>query len=83
MIPENVSRQAQSPLVCADCHSESLKIKHLKGWERLMVFLSDRRKYGCNDCGLWFRAKDRRRYPREENALESAWAAGLPGGAGK
>ena len=44
-----------------------------------MVFLSDRRKYGCNDCGLWFRATDRRRIPREQEALDSPWAASILG----
>ena len=46
-----------------------------------MVFLTDRRKYGCKDCDLWFRTKDRRRYPREEEGIlfDSAWAAGLFG----
>jgi hypothetical protein len=45
----------------------------------MMVFLSDRRKYGCNDCGLWFRATDRRRIPREEDILHSPWAASIFG----
>jgi len=45
-----------------------------------MVFLTDRRKYGCKDCDLWFRSRDRRRYPREEGALlDSGWAVGLLG----
>jgi hypothetical protein len=44
-----------------------------------MVLLSDQRRYGCNDCGHWFRAKDRRRYPRAEDALHSSWVAGMIG----
>jgi hypothetical protein len=79
VIPQNTPQPAQRRLVCPDCYSESLKIKRLKGWERLMVFLSDRRKYGCNDCGLWFRAADRRRIPREEDVLHSPWAASIFG----
>jgi rubredoxin len=80
MNPQPAIRPAQRRLVCPDCQSESLKIKHLKGWERVMVFLSDRRKYGCKACGLWFRAKDRRRFPRPDESVQSAWAAGLPFG---
>src|ERR1019366_1909179 len=79
-IRENASRPAECRLVCPDCHSESLNIKRLRGWERLMVFLTDRRKYRCKDCNLGFRAQDRRRYPRDEGALlQSAWAAHLLG----
>ncbi len=78
MIPETVSRPALMRLTCPDCHSESLTIKRLRGWELVMVFLSDRRKYGCKACGLWFRARDRRRTPRPEGSPQSAWAAGLP-----
>ena len=40
-----------------------------------MVFVSDQRKYGCIDCGLRFRARDRRRIPREEDARYSPWSA--------
>lgn len=79
MIAEIAPRLAQRRLVCPDCQSGSLKIRRLKGWERVMVFLSDRRKYGCNDCGLWFRARDRRSVPREADALESPWAASVFG----
>ena len=64
-------------LVCPDCHSESLKIKPLQGWERLIVFLSDLRKYGCNNCGLWYRARERRSIQGDGNALGSPWAATL------
>jgi hypothetical protein len=78
MIPENPLWPARRRLVCPECRSESLRIKPLTGWERLIVFLTDLRKYGCNDCGVWFRAKDRRRYPREENAFVSPWAVGMP-----
>jgi uncharacterized protein YbaR (Trm112 family) len=77
MMPDNVPRPALCRLVCPDCHSESLKIKHLKGWERVMVLLSDKRKYFCKECGLGFRARDRRRIPRAENALDSPWAAAI------
>ena len=78
MIPENPLWPARRRLVCPDCHSESLRIKPLAGWERLIVLLCDLRKYGCNECGLWFRAKDRRRYPREECSSLSPWSIGLP-----
>jgi len=77
---ESPSWPARRRLLCPDCDSESLKVKPLKGWELLIVLLCDLRNYGCNDCGIWFRAKDRRRYPREENPLQSPWAAGLSAG---
>jgi hypothetical protein len=79
MTVENTVRPALRRLVCPDCQCESLKIKKLEGWERVIVFLSDRRKYGCKECGLWFRARDRRKFPRaEESSAVSGWAAGLP-----
>ncbi len=42
-----------------------------------MVFLTEKRKYYCIDCGKTFRAVDRRKTPREGDAIESARAIGL------
>jgi transposase-like protein len=63
--------------MCPRCFSQALKIKKRKGWERMMVFLTEKRKYYCIDCGKTFRAVDRRKTPREGDAIESARAIGL------
>ncbi len=63
--------------MCPRCYSQNLKIKMAKGWERIMVFLTDQRRYRCLECGKAFRAVDRRRTPREGAAIESARAIGL------
>jgi transposase-like protein len=47
----------------------------LTPWERVMVFLTGKRKYCCMDCNKRFRALDRRKTSREDAALEAARAA--------
>jgi hypothetical protein len=63
--------------MCPKCRSTSLKINPVKGLERLLVILTDKRHYRCRDCGCPFRAKDRRKHPREGDAIEAARAAGI------
>jgi hypothetical protein len=63
--------------MCPQCCSSALKIASMKGWERLMVFLTDKRLYHCKNCTSEFRAFDRRQTPREGDAIASARAAGL------
>ena len=51
--------------MCPACQSDFLMIKKLEGFERLVVLLTEKRKYKCRDCDTNFRAPDRRRVPRE------------------
>jgi tRNA(Ile2) C34 agmatinyltransferase TiaS len=51
--------------MCPMCDSCSLFIKHRKGLECLLIFLTGKRKYHCKQCGTFFRAIDRRRIPRD------------------
>ncbi len=63
--------------MCPKCRSQSLKVRQLKGIERLIVLMCGKRKYRCRDCDTRFRAPDRRRAPRKLNpntVLESAEA---------
>jgi hypothetical protein len=51
--------------MCPKCGSAHLKIKQLKGVERLLLLWTGKRKYKCQNCFHLFRATDRRRLPRE------------------
>jgi hypothetical protein len=51
--------------MCPQCRSERLKIKRMGGSERFVVFFTGQRKYRCQECGLGFRAPDRRAVSRE------------------
>ncbi len=55
-------------LNCAKCLCDHLLIRRRKGLERLMVYLTGKRKYICVSCGNVFRAADRRRLPRVDEA---------------
>jgi len=57
---------------CPTCRSENLLIKALIPSERLMIFLTGKRKYRCKDCGMGFRMPDRRRLAREREAMLGA-----------
>ena len=65
--------------MCPHCSSQNLAIKLMKGFERLMIFLTDKRKYQCRECGHKFRMADRRQRERggEGAAIPSARAIGL------
>lgn len=52
--------------MCPRCRSTILMIRQATGVERLMIFLTQKRKYLCPICNLSFRAPDRRRIPRDE-----------------
>ena len=51
-------------LVCPHCGSNYLTIKRRAGFELLMMYFTNRRKYLCMGCGHGFRASDRRKVPR-------------------
>ena len=51
--------------MCPKCSSSFLLIKHKTLWERFMIGMTGQRKYCCQDCGIFFRAQDRRAIPRE------------------
>jgi len=53
--------------MCLKCRSTRLRIRRVTGIERLLVLLTQKRKYVCGDCGYTFRAVDRRSDPREQS----------------
>jgi hypothetical protein len=57
---------------CPACRSENLLIKALIPTEKLMIFLTGKRKYRCKDCGTGFRMMDRRHLQREREAMLGA-----------
>ena len=57
---------------CPVCRSENLLIKALVPSEKLMIFLTGKRKYRCKDCGSGFRMPDRRRPEREREQVLTA-----------
>lgn len=63
-------------MLCPNCRSEYLMIRHCTGWERVMVWATSLRKYWCRDCDNVFRAPDRRRAHREEEDAVLARAGG-------
>ena len=52
--------------MCPKCRSGFLLIKHRTLFERLMILITEKRKYCCQDCGNYFRGPDRRSVPRED-----------------
>ena len=46
--------------MCPGCGSTHLKIKQAKGFERIVILWTKKRKYLCKDCYHSFRATDRR-----------------------
>ena len=52
-------------MCCPDCESERFAIRNLNGFEILMFWMTNKRKYLCMSCGLTLRATDRRKTPRE------------------
>jgi hypothetical protein len=58
--------------MCPICHSTILKIKKRVGLERVASFLTGQRKYLCRDCWHVFRAVDRRRIARMDEADQLA-----------
>jgi hypothetical protein len=51
--------------MCPKCGSIHLKIKQLKGMERILLLWTGKRKYRCTNCFHIFRANDRRKVGRE------------------
>jgi hypothetical protein len=66
-------------LNCANCYCDHLLIRRRQGLERLMIYLTGKRKYICVSCGNVFRAPDRRLSPRAEEGavLPQAQREGL------
>ena len=50
--------------MCPKCRSSFLLIKHRTLLERFMIGMTGQRKYCCQDCGIYFRAQDRRKISR-------------------
>jgi hypothetical protein len=57
-------------LMCPKCRSQPLLIRNASGIERLLIFLTKKRKYLCRYCGYSFRAADRRRTARDPKSDE-------------
>jgi len=58
----------QHSLMCPKCGSAHLKIKQVKGFERILLLWTGKRKYRCKNCFFSFRQTDRRALPRENIA---------------
>jgi hypothetical protein len=58
-------------LGCPKCYCNELLIRRRKGIEKVMIYLTGKRKYICMSCGDVFRAADRRRRPRVDEAVVS------------
>jgi hypothetical protein len=54
-----------------------LAIRQMKGFERVMVFITKLRTYRCRDCYFDFRAPDRRRLAREKEDEHMVTVRGL------
>jgi hypothetical protein len=61
---------ARQRLACSKCGSNRFKVRDSKGLERLMIWLTKRRRYRCLECENTFRAADRRQSPRNEAEVE-------------
>jgi DNA-directed RNA polymerase subunit RPC12/RpoP len=59
---------------CPKCRSTVLMIRRKTGLERLRCFFTGLRSYRCRDCDQKFRAPDRRRAPRDEEAYRPSEA---------
>ncbi len=53
--------------MCPKCGSTHLKIKQAKGFERILMWWTGKRKYRCHNCFILFRAPDRRRTYRDDS----------------
>ncbi len=53
-----------SGMQCPKCASRRLDIRQPTGFEPLMIFLTQKRKFRCRECEREFRAMDRRRISR-------------------
>jgi len=59
---------------CPKCLNEHLLIRRRSGWERVMIYLTEKRKYVCMSCAYVFRAPDRRRVERERDEVQLSQA---------
>lgn len=62
--------------MCPRCRFDRLKIRKSEGIERLLVFITRKRKFFCCNCTHVFRMPDRRKRPRRlDGAIASRRAA--------
>jgi hypothetical protein len=54
-------------MCCPKCFNDHLLIRRRNGLERVMMYLTSKRKYVCMSCAHAFRAPDRRLVPREQD----------------
>lgn len=66
-VPQAASRR--TVMCCPKCYNDHLLIRRKNGLERVMIFLTSKRKYVCMTCAHVFRAPDRRRVPRENDGV--------------
>lgn len=64
--------------MCPHCRSDYLKIKKCEGMERVLVFLTGKRKYRCMGCTHVFREFDRRRSRRAPAAMAANFLTAPP-----
>jgi transposase-like protein len=64
--------------MCPQCRSDNVKIKRVEGIERIVALLTWERKYRCRNCGLGFRAPDRRKFSRDAPLAFDPIASGDP-----
>ena len=67
--------------MCPKCSSSFLLIKHKTWAERFLIAMTGQRKYCCQDCGIYFRAPDRRRASREDLATGASGSLAAASGA--
>jgi hypothetical protein len=53
-------------LTCPKCYNDHLLIRRRNGLEKVMIYLTAKRKYVCMSCAHAFRAPDRRSAKRED-----------------
>jgi|HubBroStandDraft_5_1064220.scaffolds.fasta_scaffold886405_2 hypothetical protein len=56
-------------MCCPKCYNDHLLIRRRNGMERVMMYLTSKRKYVCMSCAHSFRAPDRRRASREQDEV--------------
>jgi hypothetical protein len=65
--PPGRTHRGQIVMCCPMCFNDHLLIRRRSGWERVMIYLTQNRKYVCMSCAHAFRAPDRRSAPREQD----------------
>jgi hypothetical protein len=65
-------------MCCPKCYNDHLLIRRRDGFEWVMIYLTEKRKYVCMSCAHVFRAPDRRSVAREQDELLLGRAHKIP-----